>query len=256
MADTADIKKFLEDEDRGSAADWKRVSKKKVHDGTLRTFENRKTGETVKVLEDASGAVSILKDDARAENGENLQNAFAKVVAPPSPGMPVTEFGRSPLRETDPDKNAAADRIVKKILRIQDVKDADLILAGKALANRIGFGLALDRNGDIGEANAIRISIAPLANTHYDQEIRHYIGHLLPEGLDETSEASFEFTGHQEPLRLAEDLLRRGFVFSPKMQKFLDDQFGTSLMNDLKALETRLHRGEKAPTSKPKPLVP
>lgn len=152
----------------------------------------------------------------------------------------------TPLRDHDPARNAVADRIISLIGQFDDVDEDTRFCAGKALANRIGFALNIDHAGEWVDAGTIVILMCPLAMEYYDQHLEGYISHLLPEGMGEDMESTFSFSTHQEPLKLAEELLRRGFVFDPRLQEHIDKDLKPALGAEIAALEKRLHAQEKA----------
>jgi hypothetical protein len=76
---TEQFKELLSAEAGGAAADWKRLSKKRVYGGdTAREFENKKDGQKVTVYERADGLVYAELDSGKEITARLPFNAAAK----------------------------------------------------------------------------------------------------------------------------------------------------------------------------------
>jgi len=272
---TAFIKKFLAEKGLGAEKDWSRLSKKKNENGEwVREFKNKATGAEVRVTEKADGALSIEKAEdkgaraaandafAPADDGEKKGDKSASSQMLPS----------TPMVDTDPQRKALAADIVNRMLKGRrededfddeedfdeeedfddDNVDKDLIKrAGKALANQFGFGIGFDPY-----TNSIVVLFAPLKDTSYDQHVEGYIGHLLPKELEEESEGHFGMSAKEDDFEaVAEDLLRRGFVWNEYLQMHAEEAgYPKTWAKKIAALEKKLQQQEKkgsAPKQKP-----
>jgi hypothetical protein len=180
------------------------------------------------------GAGFIVVEERRAPMSEPSKKAAETKLHADTEKMLLS----TPPVETDAEKNEAADEIIALVLKCKDVfSDALLRKAGKALANRFGFGIGLcDENGTHDAGTQIALSIAPLDDTSYDQHVSGYIEHLLPEGMDEDCEASFSYNGKMSLMEVAEDMMKRGFVPNAELQEYIDEVQAKPLWNDLQKL--------------------
>ncbi|MCE9506802.1 MAG: hypothetical protein K8R48_00595 [Alphaproteobacteria bacterium] len=274
----------------GAEKDWKRTSKKKNATGQwVREFENSQIGVKLEATETAEGAFTVVqqafsKAAAPVKVDERKKRMAAEAIRSILALDDITEAKRkeaiemltkqfglgeegykdvlkeveeekkqqlsTPPVETDAAKNKAADEIIERILECEEVPEAKLKKAGKALANRFGFGIGTNDDGYSDDENAFYLAIAPLEDTCYDQHVESYIEHLLPEGMSEECEASFSYTGKMTLMELAEDLMRRGFVLDRGMQEQMDGQQKKPLWPELKELFDKV-RSITPPTNKP-----
>ncbi|MBI1216561.1 MAG: hypothetical protein GC185_12185 [Alphaproteobacteria bacterium] len=206
------------------ADDWKRLSKKKNADGQwVREFENRATGSRLTVTEMEQGYFNVKGKDIEANIRipESFAQAAQKPAAPAS-GLYV---------ETDPAKNAAADKALRIIMGDEEgadyddddasygVPDALVKQAGKALANRYCF--AVSEEDDMLSAMITPIRYFEEEGCCSDQTGPIY--DLLPK-CAELMESTWEIfeEGVDTPVKAAQYLQSLGFRWNRDFQDFID----------------------------------
>lgn len=185
--------------------DWKRLSKKKNEQGQLvREFQNKATGEQFALTEQGGGKVSI-------------QRTAESRVKP----------GPSPIIETDPAKNEAADKLIDLIIsgefHEEDSYQMERLIqkAWTALANRYLFAYCETEDG----ACWVLTPQKHWKETGYVFDQHSPIHNLMPSNAAEVTEATWMIDPEYfPPMRRAADLMARGFIFDPDFQRFIDDK--------------------------------
>lgn len=239
------IKALLSGVYGGKAQDWARASRKKNAAGVeVRKFRNKKTGIMATVTELADGQFAIKKRGAK-EVVVALPVA-AEVVAPvaaPSSG--------GTFIETDPAKNAAADKVIATIMGDNqdfDAQDALVAEAGKALANRYCFAICT-------QEEMITAATTPIRYFEEDGHCSDQTGpiyHLLPK-CSELMESSWEFNDSniKTVVDAAKYLQQLGFVWSKSFQDFMDKSVTKELEAALEGVAEPAAEKTATPALKP-----
>jgi hypothetical protein len=140
--------------------------------------------------------------------------------------------------ETDPGKNAAADKALAIIMGDEPADDSDdadfgvpralIAEAGMALANRHYFAICAEG----GSLTAMITPIRYFEETGYCSDQTGPLGSLLPH-CGETMEATWEFydTSVKTPVDAIKYLQKQGFVWNRDFQDFIDKSVTQELVN-------------------------
>lgn len=207
------------------AKGWKRLSKRNGPQGVERDFSHA-SGMFARVVESAGA----LRVSARSSSLAGLDAAAplpaaspAPAVAPaPSPFWPAVskrfidvEKARVLTRKfvNEDYDDEAAEKMEQRMSRLDPV----------ALAAQYTFAISIDPdNGDGSVAIITPTCYWKDEGCCYDQESP--LRDLLPEGSDDLNGCgTWEIPEHGEPVELAFELLRRGFVWDPDFQRFIDE---------------------------------
>lgn len=213
-----DIKETLATKFGGAAKDWERLSKSKnANKEVEREFRNKATNQFITVTETAGGEVYAVK----------------QTVAAQAPGT-------LPVIDTDPARQAAAQRILKRTLlgngqaSREDLSEATLKKAGNlAYANLFLFAVIQIEPPD-DKPGQYQIYVTPKAyferNGFHDDDTYLAIGDLLPRYTDDPCGGNYyNCTPGNDPrsgvdpapapIDAARDMLTRGFFWNEDYQK-------------------------------------
>lgn len=223
------LKQMFAQNGGGNEKDWKRLSRQKNHEGDwVREFENRKTGARLEVVETGAGQFKARRLTSEANDNFSMPE----------------DFTRAPVMETDLAKNEAADKVIA-ILNApyseQDEQEREceipLVLikkAGQALANRFVFAVGRGKP-PFGVIDGLFVEFSA-RESDYDQSLSYVIGHLLPAGNGgEVLEMTFDFTSWKDPVKLASELMKRGFIWDEDYQESFDQRAGSNYLQVLKS---------------------
>lgn len=204
------LKEFFAKNGGGDEKDWKRLSKKKNGEGQwVRTFENKQTGVQVETVETGPGQFKARR--LTPEANASFSGDDGALAA-------------TPAIETDPAKNAAADKIIKKLMTSgsdeeEEISQNLLKKAGKAIANRFTFAIGGTPGGEM--MDGMFAEFSPPGD--YDAHLEHVIGHLMPKDCGgEALELTFDFSEYKDPVKLVSDLQKCGFVWDRGYQAQMD----------------------------------
>ncbi len=141
-----------------------------------------------------------------------------------------------------PSKEEIADSIIEKLVAGEKVSATAARTAGKSLAGRFCFSIEPQSfSGD-----TVTVLITPIKhfeNKGYEEWFAETpVRHLLPKGADEADNAGEWYWKNEGKSRLevAEDLLRRGFVWRRDFQEFNNNRSGVDKDDLIGALEKKL----------------
>ena len=174
-----------------------------------------------------------------------------------SANTPFSKTGITESKEAEPMKNIAADKVLGLLVYNSsgdEIPESLLKKSGKALANRFLFALISDEAAEGG----FFVRFAPMNDRSYDQHLTHIIEHLLPPMADpemtrEIMEATFDFSDYKDPVALAKELMRHGFVWEREFQEENDAGSRIPTMPRLKTLENTAAPERKTGNPPPKP---
>lgn len=164
--------------------------------------------------------------------------------------------------ETDPIRNAIAEKAIRMTLNEEESADSDrydvdfgvpeamVRTAGKALANRFCFALAIDDP----ESGALSALITPI---RFFKEKGHCndqdgpVRDLLPDGFHNAMEATWHAPDDLSPLEVARELQKAGFVYNRDFQKYIDKCQDVPVLPLLTELDAPA-APKAAPAAKPK----
>lgn len=237
------LKEVFSQHGGGDEKDWKRISKKKNLEGQwVREFKNRESGVRLEVIETSPGQFKTRSLTSEANNNFANQETLT----------------RAPAIETDPVKNAAADKVIEALLdphsddeEEDDIPQKLIKKAGQALANRFVFAIGGGSKSSL--QDGLFVEFSP-KGSDYDQHLSHVIGHLLPKGHGgELLELTFDFSSWSDPVKLASDLMKKGFVWDEGYQSSLDMNTGDGYLTTLKMAFEDAEIGASEKEARPPP---
>jgi len=238
--------------------DWKRTGKSTIDGREVRHFENVKTDAALTITDMGEGKFSIVGADTNIN--VSIPDAFV-AAAQKNPGQPARSLSATVI-DTDPARNAAADKVIAILTGDAEASDDDdsnygvpqnlVDAAGKALANRYCFAIS-------DEDDTVSAMITPIRyfekNGCCDDQTGP-IDHLLPK-CGELMESTWEIydSAVKTPVQAAKYLQQQGFVWSRDFQDFIDSKLTATLAKSIAAMPANDAAAPDA-AKQPKPYKP